>query len=542
MRPEVRSPAIKSLLARILGNARIRTCLLVPAIGMALVSLAVALIGLSQISHISADAHAIYAKAYLPTKDLGLLREQAWTARWYGTKDLTAVDAVGHQQYRASFAAENVLLAKTAQTFNSRSVTSAQKAAVAQFAVAWQGYQTMLTKDSDMVAAGQVKAAQDFSRTTISPQIAMALGHLDAATALSTAAAGAALTEVDDSQQSARIWVLLTLLAGVALAASLALIVAGGIVSPIRRLQDAAEALGRGDLTVEVRAEGRNELAQMGRALASGVSRMRQTMTALAGSAHTLGMQAEALTGNSGELARDADLTTTVIAEMSTAVDNVSLHVTSVAGGAEEMGASIREISVSAQEASLIAGQAVTDVHRSEEIMARLDTASQEISEIVRAITSIAEQTNLLALNATIEAARAGDAGKGFAVVASEVKDLAQETARATESISERVQAIQLETQSAVQAIAGIANVIGEINSFQASIASAVEQQSATTNGMSAELHNAAEGAALVHGGVDGVVAASAKTRANAEMSNIAAEQMATLAHELENAVSAFSF
>jgi methyl-accepting chemotaxis protein len=93
-----------------------------------------------------------------------------------------------------------------------------------------------------------------------------------------------------------------------------------------------------------------------------------------------------------------------------------------------------------------------------------------------------------------------------------------------------------------VAAIAGISQVISEINSFQASIASAVEQQSATTNGMTGELHSAAEGASQAHGGIEGVVASATKTRANAQTSSQAAQQIASLARELETAVSTFTY
>ena len=132
-----------------------------------------------------------------------------------------------------------------------------------------------------------------------------------------------------------------------------------------------------------------------------------------------------------------------------------------VAAGAEEMGASIREIAQNATEAAQVAAQAVLArrVHQPRRSR-KLGDSSAEIGNVVKVITSIAEQTNLLALNATIEAARAGEAGKGFAVVANEVKELAQETARATEDISRRVEAIQADTAGAVDAIGEIGQII----------------------------------------------------------------------------------
>ena len=164
-----------------------------------------------------------------------------------------------------------------------------------------------------------------------------------------------------------------------------------------------------------------------------------------------------------------------------------------VAAGAEEMGASIREIASNAAEASEVAARRSTAAETTTATVAKLGESSAEIGNVVKVITSIAEQTNLLALNATIEAARAGEAGKGFAVVANEVKELAQETAKATEDIAKRVLAIQGDTTAAVAAIEEISSIVAQISDRQTTIACAVEEQTATTNEMSRSVQEAAE-------------------------------------------------
>ena len=141
---------------------------------------------------------------------------------------------------------------------------------------------------------------------------------------------------------------------------------------------------------------------------------------------------------------------------VSAASEQVSKNVEVVATSAEELMASIREISKSSNEAARVAKNAVGVAEQTNQRIGKLGESSIEIGKVIKVITSIAEQTNLLALNATIEAARAGEAGKGFAVVANEVKELAKQTAQATEEIGQKIGAIQADTKDAVQAIGEI--------------------------------------------------------------------------------------
>jgi methyl-accepting chemotaxis protein len=214
--------------------------------------------------------------------------------------------------------------------------------------------------------------------------------------------------------------------------------------------------------------------------------------------------------------------------------------VQTVAAGAEEMGASIREIANNANDAARIAGDAVSLVRDTNATVSQLGDSSRAIGEVVGLITSIAGQTNLLALNATIEAARAGEAGKGFAVVANEVKELAEETARATEDIVRRIEAIQHDTTGAVAAIAQIDEVIGRISDYQTTIASAVEEQTATTNEMSRSVGEAAQGTGSIAESVAMISTVSEETGSDAASARAAADGLVEISGELSRLVGQF--
>src|SRR5262245_47799327 len=130
--------------------------------------------------------------------------------------------------------------------------------------------------------------------------------------------------------------------------------------------------------------------------------------------------------------------------------NEASTNVETAASAAEELLASIGEISRQLEQTHGLVGNAVSDAATSNEEIGGLAKAAQKIGDVVKLIQDVAGQTNLLALNATIEAARAGDAGRGFAVVASEVKSLAVQTGRATEEIAGQIAAVQGSTRAAV--------------------------------------------------------------------------------------------
>jgi methyl-accepting chemotaxis protein len=220
--------------------------------------------------------------------------------------------------------------------------------------------------------------------------------------------------------------------------------------------------------------------------------------------------------------------------------NKASLNVEGAASAAEELSASIGEISQQLGQTNNLVGIAVNEAAATNQQIAGLAQAAQKIGDVVKLIQDVAGQTNLLALNATIEAARAGDAGRGFAVVASEVKSLAVQTAKATEEISGQIAAVQASTTAGVEAIARIADRMQEINQYTAAAAASVLQQSGATGEISQNVAGAVRGTKAIMTVLGEVTVTATETRRSAETVLTASEAVESAAADVRAEVEGF--
>ncbi|GIE85628.1 methyl-accepting chemotaxis protein [Actinoplanes regularis] len=398
------------------------------------------------------------------------------------------------------------------------------------------------TRDSQLLpafTAGQ-KAEYLTRFKGLTPQLAKSGAVLTSLIDAETALAAQHAAQAEDSYRSNRLFMIIVLIAGLALAFGAAWLVIHQTVQSIKRMAAVLERVGAGDLTQLVEVRSGDEIGTMARALNDATQSMRATLSNLDHSASELASSAQQLTDVSATMGGGIDEVGTEAEAVARAAGDVSANVAALAAASEQMGASIREISRNAGQAASVASEAVLVAESTTAVVAQLGESSAQISDVVKAITAIAEQTNLLALNATIEAARAGDAGKGFAVVATEVKELAQETARSTEDIANQVQAIQRDTGKAVEAIAGITTVIAQISEYQTTIAAAVEQQTATSHEINRSVTEAAGASAGIATNVSAVADASQVAGAGVVQTHVAAEQVARMSSDIKTLVSRF--
>ena len=190
------------------------------------------------------------------------------------------------------------------------------------------------------------------------------------------------------------------------------------------------------------------------------------------------------------QMAGSAERTGMFARETATMAGSALETAQTVAGTADALAHSIRDINVQIGRTTEAIGRAVAAGGQARGAIQALNEQVGQIGTVADMISEIAERTNLLALNATIEAARAGEAGKGFAVVASEVKALANQTAHSTGQISRHISEVRAATGASITAVQKIETTISEVEEVASSIAAVMQEQ----HGATAEIaHNVLE-------------------------------------------------
>src|SRR5450830_23555 len=467
---------------------------------------------------------------WLPSvKVLGDVRATFNEARRASLRHVLETSPEGKQAQRQVYEqAANTKLPKLFALYEPMIASPEEKQAYEKIRSGWSEHAALDKKqmdlsdgsENDLIAARKLAvgdAAQSFSAVmaALTKDVEINIAGADNATAAAAA-----------SYQQALIVSSSVIVIALLLGALLAVMVTRSITQPLTVGVTVAEAVAQGDLTSKFDVQGRDEPADLLRAL----QHMNDRLVDIVGQVR---LSSDSIATGSAEI-------TTGNADLSQRTEQQASNLEETAASMEELNSTVKTNADTAQQASRLATDATQAAEQGGAVVGRvvatmqdISASSKKISDIIGVIDGIAFQTNILALNAAVEAARAGEQGRGFAVVASEVRSLAGRSAEAAKEIKSLISASVEKVESGTRLVGNAGNTMTEI-------VASVQRVSALINEISSASMEQSSGISQIGDAVNQLDQVTQQNAALVEESAAAADSLKNQSQRLAELVSVF--
>ncbi len=257
---------------------------------------------------------------------------------------------------------------------------------------------------------------------------------------------------------------LVVIIGTIVLTIAISLLTAFCIIRPLHSIAAGARKIAGGDLEVTVPEARNDEFGEVGHCFNAMASELRSLVEEIKQAAEKVNENSRLLLHGTHDASTVTQQLVETLSQVAVGAEQQQLRVASihevvrmVSDFSDFINRTVHTIDdlsentiAKALHGEAVAGSVVEQMHRieqfmsvSDEMMAQLQTLSQEIAKTAATVRDVADQTNLLALNATIEAARAGEHGRGFGVVAESIGQLALQTKTASNEVQKLVSRIQ---------------------------------------------------------------------------------------------------
>lgn len=377
----------------------------------------------------------------------------------------------------------------------------------------WSAYLKVSTNLFELSRQGQETEARALLRGESKLHFDEVTSQLQKMVELNDAGATAAGDKGSQLYETARISIIVVLIAALLVGLGLALFIARIISRPLKEAATAAEQLAEGNLNAYIGHGSKDETGMVLNAMRNMVGKLAHIIGEVRNAADNLASASE-------EVSATAQSMSQATSEQAASVEETSASV-------EQMSASINQNTENAKVTDGMASKAAKEATDGGESVQQTVVAMKKIAQRISIIDDIAYQTNLLALNAAIEAARAGEHGKGFAVVAAEVRKLAERSQVAAQEIGELSSSSVEMAEKAGKLLDEMVPSINKTSDLVQEISAASEEQAA--------------GVAQINTAMTQLNQVTQQNASSSEELAATAEEMSSQAEQLQQSMSFFT-